>query len=453
MWTRWRCRRCFSDILAGLQGKHKKAVFEKNKGWYSGSSSSSSEERVSDQEEEEELKRLRANVELLGKQQRWSKGLETHGEPTRRGSGLEEDRKMEVGEGTDCKKKLDERRKHLQRQMRDFEKFTDLDPNFRDRQRECWKEELQEIERKRTELLPEHQKMQKKSQTLQSLHDKKRNYLKDAGDGEEEMRTISEENEEMQARFQARFQKSLAIDERKQVFWKKKVRSCSQGRKEEAAVPDSPMDVALIQPWCSTFSRWEQHRPCSSSPFFRKKSGRANGWQHQPEPAAPEMWQEEKKKIGKEIGTMRRRQVGGMKALRWIMLWTLLGVHMQTVEALEEGIPARQETDCMLETAPVLRVDNEVRWKRMNTCDRGWRERERWQKEKSKNSQGLSVLADRRLVLHSGSKCSSPWVPSGFVPPGVLTVLQRSTLGSGSACLPSDSMGVASVVKQICRSL
>ena len=61
---------------------------------------------------------------------------------------------------------------------------------------------------------------------------------------------------------------------------------------------------------------------------------------------------------------------------------------MQMVEAEEEAISTRQETDCMLETAPVPRAGNEIRWKRMNTCDRGWREGEHWQKERSKNSQG-----------------------------------------------------------------
>ena len=76
-----------------------------------------------------------------------------------------------------------------------------MDQVLRDRQKESWKEELQEIERKRTELLLEHQKMQKRSQKLQSLQDKKK-HLKDDGDCEEEMRTL---HEERQARFQARF--------------------------------------------------------------------------------------------------------------------------------------------------------------------------------------------------------------------------------------------------------
>ena len=56
---------------------------------------------------------------------------------------------------------------------------------------------------------------------------------------------------------------------------------------------------------------------------------------------------------------MRRRQVGGTKALRWGLLWILLGVKKEMVEALEEEIPAHQETDCVLETALVPSVGNE----------------------------------------------------------------------------------------------
>ena len=62
--------------------------------------------------------------------------------------------------------KLGEQKKSPQRQLRDIVKFTDVGPVLqegllRDRQKERWKEGLQEIERKRTELLPQHQKMQK----------------------------------------------------------------------------------------------------------------------------------------------------------------------------------------------------------------------------------------------------------------------------------------------------
>ena len=67
VWTRWRCRRCGNNIPTGLQGMHKQAMYAKNKELYSGSSSSSGREELKSQEQEE-IKRLRAQVELLSKQ-------------------------------------------------------------------------------------------------------------------------------------------------------------------------------------------------------------------------------------------------------------------------------------------------------------------------------------------------------------------------------------------------
>ena len=110
---------------------------------------------------------------------------------------------LEVEEDTDCKTKLDEQKKSLQKELRDIEKFTDMEPMVRDSQKEKWKCQLQEIERKRTELLPEDQKMQKRSQKLQSLQDKKRKYIKEACAGEEEMRKANEEVQERRVRFEA----------------------------------------------------------------------------------------------------------------------------------------------------------------------------------------------------------------------------------------------------------
>ena len=83
-----------------------------------GSSSSSVEEENRPRDQEEENKKLRVQVELLRKQRRVEKGQEAQGEPTRRGSGPEEDCKMEIEEEkVDCKIKLDEQRKSLQKQQ------------------------------------------------------------------------------------------------------------------------------------------------------------------------------------------------------------------------------------------------------------------------------------------------------------------------------------------------
>ena len=78
---------------------------------------------------------------------------------------------MAVDEEVDNKKKLDERRERLQKQLWEIDEFSDLDEMLKGGQKEKWKEEFfKEIERKRTELLLEHEKVQKRSQKLQSLH-------------------------------------------------------------------------------------------------------------------------------------------------------------------------------------------------------------------------------------------------------------------------------------------
>ena len=92
---------------------------------------------------------------------------------------------MDFEQETEYKKKLDEQKKSLQRQVREIDKFANMDPVVRNQQKEAWMKELEEIERKRTEVLPEHQKMQKKSQKLQSLRDKQKNHLETAGECED----------------------------------------------------------------------------------------------------------------------------------------------------------------------------------------------------------------------------------------------------------------------------
>ena len=79
------------------KGGIKRPSLRKNKEWHSGSSSSSGGEDRRPRDQEEELKKLRAQVELLSKQQSGWKGQATQGVPTRRGSGLEEDCKVNEG--------------------------------------------------------------------------------------------------------------------------------------------------------------------------------------------------------------------------------------------------------------------------------------------------------------------------------------------------------------------
>ena len=89
MWTWWHCR-----LPSGLQAKHEQALHAQSEEWYSGPSSSSGEEEWKCQEQEE-IKRLRAQVELLRKQQGDRKSPEELGEPARKGGGTEEGCKMD----------------------------------------------------------------------------------------------------------------------------------------------------------------------------------------------------------------------------------------------------------------------------------------------------------------------------------------------------------------------
>ena len=160
MWTRWRCRRCNTSIPSLLQGKHRQAVSTKAARCSSGC---------------ENLKRYK-NAE---------KKQEVQYKPAGEEGRFEEDRKMEVEE-VDTKKKLDQRKKQLQKQLRDIEKFTDMCQSVVDEHKEKWQQELQDTEQKRNDLLPEDQSMQKRSPKLQSLQDKKETMPKGLCNGDME---------------------------------------------------------------------------------------------------------------------------------------------------------------------------------------------------------------------------------------------------------------------------
>ena len=117
------------------------------------------------------------------------------GEPARKESGLGEGWKIEVDEEVDSKKKLDEQRKRLQKQLPEIEKFTDMDQMFLEGQKENGKGDLQETEQKRSELLPEHQRVQNRSH-------------KDACACDAEMGKMTNEINEREARFLELAQKS-----------------------------------------------------------------------------------------------------------------------------------------------------------------------------------------------------------------------------------------------------
>ena len=85
------------------------------------------------------------------------------------------------------------------------------------------------------------------------------------------------------------------------------------------------------------------------------------------------MWQEEKRnKSGKEIGTRGRRQVIGMMAIQWILLWILLGVKMLANGGSLGRNPAHQEIESDLLTALFPGGREKTIWKVTDSRDDGW---------------------------------------------------------------------------------
>ena len=114
-------------------------------------------------------------------------------DPVRRESGLEEDCGMEVEDEVERRKKLDEQRKRLQRQLRDVERFGDVSQEVQSSLKKNLQKQPQEVEQRRNDLLPEHQRAQKRSQKIQNIQDKKRNLQRETAAAREEMRKIRED--------------------------------------------------------------------------------------------------------------------------------------------------------------------------------------------------------------------------------------------------------------------
>ena len=103
------------------------------------------------------------------------------GEPTGLEGRSEELEKMDVVEDVDSKNKVDHRKKELVLQSRRINEFPHMPPHVGNVLKEKWKQDLQDIEQSRSDLLPEHHKTQRRSQKLQSTQDRTKQCKKNLG--------------------------------------------------------------------------------------------------------------------------------------------------------------------------------------------------------------------------------------------------------------------------------
>ena len=108
---------------------------------------------------------------------------------TGRESGLEGEwgTDMDLEDQVESRKKLDEQKRKLQKELRDIDKFSCV-PKEIEETLKSYLQQLQEVE-----LMPEHQKVPRRLSKIESIEDKRRNLQKENVAAEEEMRKLRDD--------------------------------------------------------------------------------------------------------------------------------------------------------------------------------------------------------------------------------------------------------------------
>ena len=151
--------------------KYEQAVSAMTGGPSLGSSSSSCGEKERSRDAEAEIRSLREELKRC-KNAENRQGIQS--ETSVGENGCDDGWKIDIDEEVDSKKKLDQRKKELQKKMRNISECPDVPQDIREVLKEKWQQELQDIETK-AELshAREHQRMQKRSQKLQTCRTKR----------------------------------------------------------------------------------------------------------------------------------------------------------------------------------------------------------------------------------------------------------------------------------------
>ena len=215
---------------------------------------------------------------------------------------------------------------------------------------------------RRHDLMPEHQKVQNRSQRIQSIQIKKEicKKKKESAAAQQEMRHLREEidrNEERFRQLSDKVEKNKMLD----AGMAAELQGCMQKKKEAAMLRKQVM--AAWRPCGSNLSPWERMelRPLykGSKGMWERHKGRC-----QEEKKKEEAVKKYKSKTRPVSNWRCRGQAGVMKALQrvvWSLIFLVFGVDM--VKAEEQGNQAQISGEKNL--YPIPRVD--VRWKRMRS--------------------------------------------------------------------------------------
>ena len=292
-----------------------------------------------------------------------------------------------VEDEAESRKKLDDQKKKIQKELRDIEKFSCVPKELQESIKSNLQQQLlQEVEQRRHDLMPEHQKVQKRQQKTQSIQDKRRNMQEESAAGQQEMQSIREEIDRKEERFR---QLSDKVDKNKMVDAEMaaELQGLQAGEERRGSNASQPGDGCLEALWQQliAFERMEL-RPLykGSNVEWERHKGRC---------------QEEKKKEAVKTNKSKTRpvsngrcrvQAGVLKALQrviWSLIFLGFGVHLAKAE--EQGSQVKQRIEKDLGQMP---RGVEVRWKRMHSCENWeWKWDARGsckEQEEKRNSQG-----------------------------------------------------------------
>ena len=352
VWTRGRCRRCYSNIPAGLQEKHKQAIFAKNKGWSSGSFSSSGGEQKTPRDQEEEIKKLRAQVEILSKQQRMEKGRRP------RESRREEEVVLKKTARSRLRKKLTARISWVSRgkvcrnssgTLRSLRTWSRCSRTAR---KKSGRVSYKRLKGRGQNFCRSTRRCRRGLRSCRVCRTRREIYSK-------RLVLVRKKCRKSVTKWRKEgcvlrlCEKNRATVGWQQMMWKTKSRSCRQERKEEAAVRRRPTDVALIQ-------------PCSGAIGRRREGERERGreeWEGDRDDEHAASGRYEGATLGLAVDPARHQDANGGSGG---------GGNLNTPR---NGLDARDSS------APFHRAGNGIRRKRMNRCYKGWREGQHWQNE------------------------------------------------------------------------
>ena len=186
VWTRWRCRRCYKNISAELHGKYRQAVAAKLGEWSTGPSASNKEDRKA-RCLKDENKELRARIDAVEK------------EGVQKEPGIPFKEEGEIAWKSRMRPSVAENWMNRgKRCRRSWERSTDC---LRRASRSHCSTSCNMWRKRRNDLMPEHQKVQKRTQKIPSLQDKGRNLQQECLAAKEEMRKFREEIDWKEGRF------------------------------------------------------------------------------------------------------------------------------------------------------------------------------------------------------------------------------------------------------------